>query len=159
MSPDLDSVSPLAGSRDRAEVRLRAAEDGEETMLVAVLASGIVGAASIRWSQGCDPPNPCLYGLHVAAETRGRGIGRALVRAAEELGRQRGADHMSLDVDVDDARAISFYEALGYTVIRHHHHRWRSLDPRTGAVINEGTAPTVIMRHRGSPRTPLRMCR
>ncbi|MCW3819177.1 GNAT family N-acetyltransferase [Micromonospora sp. DR5-3] len=127
-------------------MRLKAAEHGEEGMLVAVLASRIVGAESIRWSQGCDPPNPWLYGLQVAAEFRGQGIGRSLVRAAEELGRRHGADHMSLDVDVDDARAIAFYEALGYTVVRHHQHHWRSLDPRTGAVINEGTAPTLIMR-------------
>lgn len=146
-SSDLGGVSPLAGSRDRAEVRLQAAEEGGEEMLVAVLASRIVGAESIRWSQGCDPPHPWLYGLQVAADVRGRGIGRTLVRAAEELGRQRGASHMSLDVDVDEAGAIAFYEALGYTVVRHHQHHWRARDPRTGAVTGEGTAPTLIMRH------------
>jgi hypothetical protein len=56
-----------------------------------------------------------------------------------------GADHMSLDVDEDDARAITF-EALGNTVVRHHRHHWRSLDPAHRAVINEGTAPTLRAR-------------
>ncbi len=91
-------------------------------------------------------PNPWLYGLHVAIEVQRQGIGRTLVRTAEELGRRRGADQMSLDVDVDDAIAVTFYGALGYTVVRHHQYRWRSLDPVTAAVIDEGTAATLIMR-------------
>ena len=140
------AAGALAGSPDRAEVRLQAAERGAEDMLVAAVPSGIVGAASIRWSDGCDPPNPWLYGLHVAADTRRRGVGRALMAAAEELARRRGAAHLSLDVDVGEAGAIAFYTALGYTVVRPHRHRWRSLDPRTGAVIAEGTAPTLILR-------------
>ena len=143
---DLDLVTPLAGSRDRAETRIRAAGRGDDSMLVALLADAIVGAASIRWTGGCDPPNPWLYGLYVAAEVQRRGIGRALTRAAEDLARQRGAGHMSLDVDIDEAGAITFYEVLGYTVVRPHQHHWRALDPRTGVLIGEGTAPTLIMR-------------
>jgi ribosomal protein S18 acetylase RimI-like enzyme len=82
----------------------------------------------------------------VAADVRRRGIGRALVRAVEDLARQHGAGHMSLDADIDEAGAIAFYQVLGYTVVRPHQHHWRALDPRTGAVIDEGTAPTLIMR-------------
>lgn len=115
-------------------------------MLVGVLSGSIVGAESIRWADGCDPPNPWLYGLHVDAGVQRQGVGRTLVRAAEECGRRHGADHMSLDVDIDDAAAIAFYEVLGYAVVRRHQHRWQSLDPCTGKVINEGTAPTLIMR-------------
>lgn len=143
---DLEGVTPLAGSPDRAEMRLRAAELGDDTMLVAQRSGAIVGVASVRWTGGCDPPNPWLYGLHVAPQFLRKGFGRALVRAAEDLARQRGADHTSLDVDIGDTRAITFYQVLGYTVVRPHQHRWRALDPRTGAVINEGTAPTLIMR-------------
>ena len=143
---DLEGVTPLSGSPDRAEARLRAAESGDDSMLAAVLSGGIVGAVSIRWRGGCDPPNPWLYGLYVAAAVQRKGIGRALVRACEDIARRRGAEHMSLDVDIDDAGAIGFYEVLGYTVVRNHQHHWRSLDPATGAVLNEGTAPTLIMR-------------
>ena len=43
---DLDAVVALAGSRDRAQVRLQAAERGSDSMLVAVLPSGpVVGMA------------------------------------------------------------------------------------------------------------------
>jgi len=115
-------------------------------MYVAVLSGGIVGVASIRWVDGCDPPHPWLYGLHVATEVQRMGVGRALVRTAEDVARDRGARQMSLDVDIDDARAIKFYEALGYAVVRNHRHHWRSIDWRTGTVVAEGTAPTLIMR-------------
>lgn len=136
----------MAGSRDRAEARLRAAESCDETMLVAVVRGRIVGAASVRWTGGCAPPDPWLFGVHVAAEVQRTGIGSALVRIGEDIARNRGADHMTLDVDVDDARAILFYEALGYAIVQPHQHHWRSVDPRTGAVLNEGWVATLIMR-------------
>ncbi|MGI5211753.1 GNAT family N-acetyltransferase [Plantactinospora sp. CA-290183] len=143
---DIDHCARLAGSKDRAEVRLQAVERGEESMLVAVLAGNVVGVESIRWRDGCDPPHPWLYGLSVGASARGRGIGRALVEAAEAMCVSSGAESISLDVDVDDARALGFYAHLGYLVIRGHVHRWRSIDPRTRAVVATGHASTWIMR-------------
>jgi ribosomal protein S18 acetylase RimI-like enzyme len=148
VATDLERVTPLAGSPQRAETRLRAAESGDDSMLVAVLSGDIAGAASIRWTKGCDPPHPWLYGLHVTPRTRRQGVGRALMEAAEDLARQRGAEQMSLDVDIDDTRALAFHEMLGYTVVRRHQHHWRSLDLHTGAVLDEGTVPTLIMRRR-----------
>jgi ribosomal protein S18 acetylase RimI-like enzyme len=146
VASDLEGVTPLAGSRLRAEARLRAAESGDDSMLVAVLSGDIAGAVSVRWTAGCDPPHPWLYGLHVAPRIRRQGAGRALMRAAEDIARQRGADRMTLDVDIGDTRALAFYEVLGYQVVRPHQHHWRSLDPRTSAVLDEGTAPTLILR-------------
>src|SRR2546423_10225277 len=100
---DVDSVGELAGSRDRAEVRLRAAERGEEDMLVSVAEGEVVGVVSIRWQAACDPPHPSLYGLAVAALARRRRIGRALVDACEGTSLARGAEAVSLDVDADNA--------------------------------------------------------
>ncbi|WP_218577612.1 GNAT family N-acetyltransferase [Phytohabitans rumicis] len=143
--PDLDSVSALTPTRDVAEVRLQAAERGAEDMLVAVV-DGVVGAVSVRWQHGCDTPNPWLYGLAVLAPARRHGIGRALVAAAEAACTARGVHTISLDVDTDNLGAIAFYRKLGYESVRPHEHRWRSFDPRTGAVTGEGTASTWIMR-------------
>ncbi|MEV2238356.1 GNAT family N-acetyltransferase [Micromonospora sp. NPDC049891] len=143
---DLDHLGELAGSGDRAEVRVRAAGRGEEEMLVAVAADHVVGVVSVRWRDGCDPPHPWLYGLAVVASARRRGIGRALVQAGEAAGAARGAEAMSLDVDVDDEAAVSFYARLGYVIVRPHQHHWRAIDPRTGAVTGDGTVATWIMR-------------
>ncbi|MEE6261111.1 GNAT family N-acetyltransferase [Plantactinospora sonchi] len=143
---DLDRLTELAGSRERAEVRLQAAERGNEDMLVAVVAEDVVGVVSLRWLDGCDAPNPWLYGLAVVPSARRRGIGRALVEAGQATGAVRGADMMSLDVDVDDDAAVRFYERLGYVIVRPHEHHWRAIDPRTGGITGEGTAATWIMR-------------
>lgn len=143
---DLDGVAPLAGSPQRAESRLRAAAVGDDSMFVAVLDGRTAGVVSIRWAGDCDPPHPWLYGLHVTADLQRRGIGRALVTTCEGVARDRGATHLSLDVDVDDARANAFYEALGYAVVRAHDHRWRAVDGRTGKTTAEGTTPTLILR-------------
>jgi hypothetical protein len=40
-----------------------------------------------------------------------------------------------------------FYEALGYAVTEPHEHHWRTLHPGTGAVLAEGVAATLNMRH------------
>jgi ribosomal protein S18 acetylase RimI-like enzyme len=52
--------------------------------------------------------------LAVAPDHRGRGIGRALMAAAEELGRTLGCAELDLTVRADNAGARAFYAALGY---------------------------------------------
>lgn len=50
----------------------------------------------------------------VAAPAEGRGIGKALMRAAEDWARGQGYPMVQLHVLVDNARARSMYERLGY---------------------------------------------
>jgi GNAT superfamily N-acetyltransferase len=136
---DLGGLAELAGSQDRAEVRVRAAVRGEDGMLVAIACGIVVGMASVLWRDGCDPPNPWLYGLAVVALVRRRGIGRALVRAVEALCQERGIGAVSLDVEVGDRAA--------YVVAHGHEHHWRAVDPRVGTITGEGVVSTWIMRH------------
>jgi GNAT superfamily N-acetyltransferase len=143
---DLDGMVRVVGAQDRVEARLRAVDRDEDGMLVAVAPEGIVGVGSVRWRDGCDAPNPWLYGLVVVEAARGRGIGRALVDAIEAMARGRGARAMSLDVDRDDPFAAAFYRRLGYVAVCDHDHHWRSIDPHTGAVTAFGIAATRIMR-------------
>ncbi|KDN86325.1 GNAT family N-acetyltransferase [Kitasatospora cheerisanensis] len=49
--------------------------------------------------------------LAVVAAARGTGLGARLVRAVEELGRERGAKELELHAQV---QALGFYERLGY---------------------------------------------
>ncbi|RKS69331.1 putative N-acetyltransferase YhbS [Motilibacter peucedani] len=152
---DLAALVPLAGSHDRAVVRLRAAAEAREVLLVAEVDGAVVGAVSVRWRSDCDAPHPWLYGLHVLPEHRRRGVAQALVLAAEDAARSAGAEALSLDADRDDIAVLGFYERRGYARVREHDHRWQSVDPVTGAVVASGTSPTWILRRRLHGDAPL----
>ena len=51
--------------------------------------------------------------LAVAPDSRSAGIGAALMRAAREWGRERGATHIELDSGIRRRDAHRFYERLG----------------------------------------------
>jgi ribosomal protein S18 acetylase RimI-like enzyme len=146
VAADLPVIADLIGAPDRAELRLRAAERGDEAMDVALVEGEVAGVVSVRWQAACDAPHPWLYGLYVAATHRRHGIGSVLLAAGEERARQHGAAYVSLDVDQDNTGAVDFYRARGYVVVRDHVHHWRSIDPRTGEVTATGRADTWIMR-------------
>jgi GNAT superfamily N-acetyltransferase len=57
----------------------------------------------------------------VAREARGRGVGAALLAAAEQWARTRGYRLLSLNVFIDNTEARSVYERAGYApeTIRH----------------------------------------
>jgi ribosomal protein S18 acetylase RimI-like enzyme len=50
----------------------------------------------------------------VGSRNRGRGIGRALIRAAEERAGERGAGHITLTTHKRRAGARRFYRRMGY---------------------------------------------
>ncbi len=52
--------------------------------------------------------------IAVAAEGEGRGVGRGLMAAAAEWGRQRGLEQLVLDVFAGNQRARRFYAQLGF---------------------------------------------
>ena len=52
--------------------------------------------------------------LDVRAEDRRTGVGKALLEATIARMRQAGVSETTLEVDVDNTRAIGFYERLGF---------------------------------------------
>ena len=56
-----------------------------------------------------------LEELYVVPERRGHGLGRALLDAAMEYARKRGAAHIDLGTSEDDAAALALYESAGFT--------------------------------------------
>jgi ribosomal protein S18 acetylase RimI-like enzyme len=64
------------------------------------------------WSESLDA---YLEELYVAPDRRGEGLGRALLEAALELSRSRGAGYIYLGTSVDDVAARALYEKLGFT--------------------------------------------
>jgi ribosomal protein S18 acetylase RimI-like enzyme len=56
-----------------------------------------------------------LAELYVVPQHRGRGLGRALMQAAIDCARARGASHMDLGTGEDDVVARALYESLGFS--------------------------------------------
>jgi ribosomal protein S18 acetylase RimI-like enzyme len=75
-----------------------------------------VGLALMRfrlslWAPGLE----CyLAELYVVPARRGEGIGRALMEAAMDLARRRGAEYMDLGTAETDVAARHLYESLGF---------------------------------------------
>ena len=88
---------------------------GDTTVLLG--GAGPDGLALLRfrpslWSRALE----CyLAELYVVPEHRGRGLGRALMNAAIEFARERGADYMDLNTAETDVAARALYESLGFS--------------------------------------------
>ena len=56
-----------------------------------------------------------LEGWYVQPEVRGRGIGRELVRIAEQWAREKGCEEMASDAEIGNDLSLSAHQALGYS--------------------------------------------
>jgi aminoglycoside 6'-N-acetyltransferase len=103
--------------------RKRQAADPDGASLVAVADGRVIGMVELLRRGGVpDPgaartPNPAVdIGLSVAEDWRGRGVGTALMAAAEAWARAHGATRMILDLAAANDGARRLYDRLGYEV-------------------------------------------
>jgi GNAT superfamily N-acetyltransferase len=98
-----------------AELARPQLESGEVAVLFC--GDGPDGFASLRFRGSLYTPGPdaCLEELWVRPHARGIGLGRALLEAAMELARERGADRIDLNTSTDDHEARSLYASAGFT--------------------------------------------
>jgi aminoglycoside 6'-N-acetyltransferase I len=70
-------------------------------------------------ADGCDPRRPVGFveGWFVREEHRGKGVGAALMRAAEDWARQRGCKEMASDALSDNTGSESAHLAMGFEVV------------------------------------------
>ena len=96
--------------------RLARLASHEGQALVADSETGLLGVATtqIVWSLIEDAPRAMLTALVVREDTRGRGVGRALVSAVESWARDHGAGRMVVTTALRRAGAHAFYERLGF---------------------------------------------
>jgi aminoglycoside 6'-N-acetyltransferase I len=82
-------------------------------------AKGLVGFAevSIRpYAEGCRTDRVgYLEGWYVAPDFRGTGLGRTLVRAAEEWARGQGCVELASDTEEANTASAAAHRALGFT--------------------------------------------
>ena len=116
-SSDIQSLARLeaeAFATDRlSRARLRAlAQSPSASMLVAEHRAELLGYVLVLMRRNSRAAR--LYSLAVAPASLGRGVGSALLRAAEDSARARGADELRLEVRDDNAAAQRLYAARGY---------------------------------------------
>jgi GNAT superfamily N-acetyltransferase len=110
-------------------------EFGESTPdagVIAERAAPLIGSGEVTVLFGGDGPDgfaqlrfrPSLYTgaldalleeLYVVPERRGRGLGRALLEAAMQHARERGAARIELNTSETDVAARGLYESTGFT--------------------------------------------
>jgi GNAT superfamily N-acetyltransferase len=110
---EFDSPTPGAAVLAVRLERLLASGDvialltGDPAIAIALL--------TLRPNVWYDGPVALLDELYVVPELRGRGIGSALLGAAEAVVRERGGELLEINVDGEDTDARRFYERHGYT--------------------------------------------
>ena len=91
--------------------------------LVAELDGEVVGFVDVRLDRSTDPMHRDLLYCHIAElavsrRAQSQGIGERLLRAAEDWGRENGAQLARLEYLASNTRAASFYhQRMGYDVV------------------------------------------
>jgi len=116
VAPWRDQAEALLAGRRWLEESLDGAKNGDGAVLVAADATGIAGVVSIRSSTHFTGERDGYIGeLVVADRASRRGIGRALIAAAEAWARDHGLRNLTLHTGAFNAGARGFYAALGFT--------------------------------------------
>ena len=105
----LDEAEAFFSTEDARLASVLVAEKGGE---------GLVGFAELSlrpYAEDCrTSPVAFLEGWYVTPSMRRQGVGRALVRAAEEWGRAQGCREFGSDTQFDNSASIAAHLALGF---------------------------------------------
>jgi len=116
--PQHDDVAARFGSEleaaDDADLHLVAEVDGLVVGQLDAFTRPQPPAGSMR-----VPRQSALIGIAVDEGWRGRGVGSALMQAAETWARERGLDSLELDVAGPNNDARRLYDRLGYGLVAH----------------------------------------
>ena len=106
---------PTPGPRALAD-RIGQLLAGGDTVVLLV-GGGPDGVAVLRFRPAIWTPTLECYlaELYVAPQHRRQGLGRALMEAAMEEARAKGATYMDLGTSENDVAARSLYESLGFS--------------------------------------------
>ena len=95
-------------------------KENPSRLIIAYQNRNPIGVAEIIYDSTCPIrkiPVPELSKLYVLERFYGKGIGFGLMNEAEKEVRKNGFTEFNLEVYINNARAIAFYERQGYTSI------------------------------------------
>ena len=127
LAPRFYRVPDMTDATRRAEAQLA---DPHRTTLVAVSDGYVVGFVQLTAPPAPEPGSRVRplraadIGIAVAAMHRGRGIGRALMEAAEDRAARDGTELLTLNVLTANEPGIGLYRSLGYEASGVLMHRW-----------------------------------
>jgi ribosomal protein S18 acetylase RimI-like enzyme len=90
----------------------RACAGGTSAVFVGIEDGSVIATAMA----GDDGHRGWVYYVAVREDAQGRGLGRAMMAAAEDWLRERGVRKVQLMVRDTNESVVAFYEALGYEV-------------------------------------------
>lgn len=137
-----DSAGDDGGAADAAEWLARP----DAAVLVAVRpdggACGFVEVGERSYAEGCESsPVAYLEGWWVDPDARRRGVGAALVRAAEAWARERGHRELASDTTLDNVGSQRAHLALGFVEVERGVHYHRALAATPGGAPPGSAAP------------------
>lgn len=132
VAPWRDSAAVADAVRGWVVEAVDAAPDStDERVWVAEAAGAVVGFVHAAERAHFTGARDGYVGeLAVAEPAQGRGVGRALLRAAERWAAERGLARLSLETGAANTAARAFYRALGY----------QEEDVRLSRAVGEGVA-------------------
>jgi GNAT superfamily N-acetyltransferase len=111
LDPDPDDLDLIeAGVRRAADAATRLPPDQDLAVFVRVDGQILAGLTGWTWGDCCE-----LQNLWVADDLRGRGLGTALMEAAENEARQRGCT--TIVIFAHSFQPHELYSRLGYDVV------------------------------------------
>jgi ribosomal protein S18 acetylase RimI-like enzyme len=114
-APWRDPAGFAAAARGWIESSLASAHEDGHAMLVAVLDGCVAGLISLVESRHFTGEVDAYVGELITAEAfEGRGVGRALMAAAQQWAAGRGLSRIILDTGAHNHRARHFYERFGF---------------------------------------------
>lgn len=96
----------------RAQYRRHLDSETAQVLVASANHRRFLGTAVVFFRKGTHVAR--LYSLATKPEAQGKGVGSALIEAAEHSARQRRCSSLRLEVRTDNATAISLYERRGY---------------------------------------------
>jgi ribosomal-protein-alanine acetyltransferase len=96
----------------RAQYRKHLDSETAQVLVASANHRRFLGTAVVFYRKGTTVAR--LYSIATKPQARGKGVGSALIEAAEDAARTRGCRSLRLEVRKDNGVAIRLYERMGY---------------------------------------------